>query len=272
MTASTHGTFRTMTRPVVMAGIVTVGATALTLPFATTATADDTTQAGITTATADHTTAPAAYTPHGPDGLLGKPTTSDDADDNGDNGDADHADDGDNADAEEGGKPAEKTQPEDENQAAEDGKPAEGVIDGHADGFDADTGRGEKYHQDGSLVVIPQNEQPKPEPASSEQIDGWIKEALKIMEKEGIPGTYESIHRNLMRESAGDPLTINLWDTNAEQDIPSKGLLQVIDPTFEQYHVDGTSENIYDPVANITAACNYAADRYGSMENVDSAY
>ncbi|RMI25819.1 transglycosylase SLT domain-containing protein [Streptomyces triticirhizae] len=269
MTASTHGTFRTMTRPVVMAGIVTVGATALTLPFATTATADDT-QAGITTTAADQTTAPAAYTPHGPDGLLGKPTTTD----NGDNADADNSDDG---DAEESGKPAEKTtQPEPHNEnedgAKGDGKPAEGVIDGHADGFDADTGRGEEYHEDGSLVVIPQSQQPKPEPASSEQIDNWIREALTIMEKEGIPGTYDSIHRNLMRESAGDPLTINLWDTNAEQDIPSKGLLQVIDPTFEQYHVDGTSKNIYDPVANITAACNYAADRYGSMDNVDSAY
>ncbi|MDT0270812.1 lytic transglycosylase, partial [Streptomyces sp. DSM 44915] len=40
----------------------------------------------------------------------------------------------------------------------------------------------------------------------------------------------------------------------------------------EAYHVEGTSENIYDPVANIVAACNYAADRYGSMDNVDSAY
>ncbi|MBF6046649.1 lytic transglycosylase, partial [Streptomyces sp. NRRL B-1677] len=25
-------------------------------------------------------------------------------------------------------------------------------------------------------------------------------------------------------------------------------------------------------VANITAACNYAADKYGSMDNVNSAY
>ncbi|MEU6736512.1 lytic transglycosylase, partial [Streptomyces physcomitrii] len=30
--------------------------------------------------------------------------------------------------------------------------------------------------------------------------------------------------------------------------------------------------DIYDPVANITAAANYAADKYGSMDNVDSAY
>ncbi|MYT22862.1 peptidoglycan-binding protein, partial [Streptomyces sp. SID7760] len=28
----------------------------------------------------------------------------------------------------------------------------------------------------------------------------------------------------------------------------------------------------YDPVANITAACNYAAARYGSIDNVNGAY
>ncbi|MFG2441137.1 peptidoglycan-binding protein, partial [Streptomyces sp. NPDC048508] len=27
-----------------------------------------------------------------------------------------------------------------------------------------------------------------------------------------------------------------------------------------------------DPVANITAACNYAADKYGSIDNVNGAY
>ena len=54
--------------------------------------------------------------------------------------------------------------------------------------------------------------------------------------------------------------------------IPSKGLLQVIDPTFKAYHVAGTSWNIYDPVANITAAANYAAHRYGSIDNVNCAY
>ncbi|CAL9575073.1 transglycosylase SLT domain-containing protein [Streptomyces sp. enrichment culture] len=103
-------------------------------------------------------------------------------------------------------------------------------------------------------------------------LDGWIRESLDIMKKHGIPGSYEGIHRNIMRESSGNPQAINLWDINARNGIPSKGLLQVIPPTFEAYHVPGTSKNIYDPVANITAACNYAADRYGTMDNVDSAY
>ncbi|MFH7598875.1 transglycosylase SLT domain-containing protein [Streptomyces racemochromogenes] len=109
-------------------------------------------------------------------------------------------------------------------------------------------------------------------PVFANNLDGWIKEALFIMKREGIPGTYAGIHRNIMRESSGNPRAINLWDINAKNGIPSKGLLQVIQPTFNAYHVKGTKFDLYDPVANIVAACNYAADRYGSMDNVNSAY
>ncbi|KUJ40788.1 hypothetical protein MBT84_32935 [Streptomyces sp. MBT84] len=103
-------------------------------------------------------------------------------------------------------------------------------------------------------------------------LDGWIRQSLDIMAQKGIPGSYNGLYRNIMRESSGNPAAINNWDINARNGIPSKGLLQVIDPTFRTYHVSGTSWNIYDPVANITAACNYAAHRYGSMDNVNSAY
>ncbi|MFJ8363889.1 transglycosylase SLT domain-containing protein [Streptomyces sp. NPDC093984] len=103
-------------------------------------------------------------------------------------------------------------------------------------------------------------------------LDGWIRQSLDIMRQNGIPGSYNGLYRNIMRESSGNPAAINNWDINARNGIPSKGLLQVIDPTFRAYHVPGTSWNIYDPVANITAAANYAAHRYGSMDNVNSAY
>lgn len=103
-------------------------------------------------------------------------------------------------------------------------------------------------------------------------LDGWIRESLDILRAKGIPGSYNGLHRNIIRESSGNPMAINGWDINAVNGIPSKGLLQVIQPTFNAYHVAGTSWNIYDPVANITAAANYAADRYGSMDNVNSAY
>ncbi|MER7476804.1 transglycosylase SLT domain-containing protein [Streptomyces sp. NPDC126510] len=103
-------------------------------------------------------------------------------------------------------------------------------------------------------------------------LDGWIRESLAILKKHDIPASYDGIHRNIIRESSGNPKAINNWDINAINGIPSKGLLQVIPPTFKTWHVPGTSWDIYDPVANITAACNYAADKYGSMDNVNSAY
>ncbi|MFC8127008.1 transglycosylase SLT domain-containing protein [Streptomyces sp. NPDC057302] len=103
-------------------------------------------------------------------------------------------------------------------------------------------------------------------------LDGWIRESLDIMKDKGIPGSYEGLHRNIIRESAGNPNAQNGWDVNAQNGTPSKGLLQVIQPTFDTYHVSGTPNNLTDPVANITAAANYAADKYGSIDNVDSAY
>ncbi|QLE70367.1 lytic transglycosylase [Streptomyces rectiverticillatus] len=108
--------------------------------------------------------------------------------------------------------------------------------------------------------------------AYADNLDGWIKESLDVLQAKGIPASYEGIKRNIMRESTGNPRAINDWDVNAVNGVPSKGLLQIIDPTFKAYHVEGTSWDIYDPVANITASCNYAADKYGSMDNVNSAY
>ncbi|QLE71479.1 lytic transglycosylase [Streptomyces rectiverticillatus] len=137
----------------------------------------------------------------------------------------------------------------------------------------ADKERAEKEAASRSAERKPVQAAPAPAPKTyADNLDGWIKEALDVMKAKGIPGSYAGIHRNIMRESTGNPKAINLWDSNAAKGIPSKGLLQVIDPTFKAYHVEGTSWDIYDPVANITAACNYAWKVYGSMDNVNSAY
>ncbi|WP_116210288.1 transglycosylase SLT domain-containing protein [Streptomyces olivoreticuli] len=122
--------------------------------------------------------------------------------------------------------------------------------------------------------AAPAQQAPAPAPAKAygDNLDGWINQALDIMHTKGIPGTYEGLKRNIMRESTGNPQAINNWDSNAVAGIPSKGLLQIIDPTFKAFHVEGTSWDIYDPVANIVASCNYAAKTYGSMDNVNSAY
>ncbi|MFE6894768.1 transglycosylase SLT domain-containing protein [Streptomyces sp. NPDC057694] len=109
-------------------------------------------------------------------------------------------------------------------------------------------------------------------PTYANNLDGWIRQSLDIMKSKGIPGSYDGLYRNIMRESTGNPNAVNGYDVNAQNGTPSIGLLQVIQPTFSAYHVSGTSANIYDPVANITAAANYAADKYGSIDNVNSAY
>jgi Transglycosylase SLT domain len=113
---------------------------------------------------------------------------------------------------------------------------------------------------------------PPPPPVYADNLDGWIRQSLDILASKNIPASYDGIMRNIMRESTGNPQAINLYDSNAAAGIPSKGLLQVIDPTFAAYHVEGTAFDIWNPVSNIVAACNYAAHRYGSMDNVNSAY
>jgi hypothetical protein len=73
------------------------------------------------------------------------------------------------------------------------------------------------------------------------------------------------------RESSFQPGAVNKMDGNAvgaaEPDgAPagsSRGLLQTIPTTFAQFHEPGTSDNIYDPVANIAASMNYVMARYG---------
>lgn len=104
---------------------------------------------------------------------------------------------------------------------------------------------------------------------SADQIDQWISEATDIMEDAGYAVSdddSDEIRTVIVHESGGDPNAINLWDSNAVKGIPSKGLMQTIDPTFDAYKMPG-HEDIYDPVDNIIAGWRYTLDRYGSLDN-----
>ncbi|RUU68582.1 hypothetical protein EOC06_39835, partial [Mesorhizobium sp. M7A.F.Ca.MR.362.00.0.0] len=50
----------------------------------------------------------------------------------------------------------------------------------------------------------------------------------------------------MQTESGGNAKAINLWDINAKRGTPSKGLMQVIDPTFKAYAMPGYNSDIYD--------------------------
>lgn len=69
----------------------------------------------------------------------------------------------------------------------------------------------------------------------------------------------------MQTESGGNPNAINNWDINAINGTPSKGLMQVIGPTFRAYAMPGYDKNIYDPLSNMLASIRYAVSRYGSL-------
>lgn len=97
----------------------------------------------------------------------------------------------------------------------------------------------------------------------------WIRKAIKIMQKRKIPvlqAHIDEIATIIQKESSGNPRAINLWDSNAKAGIPSKGLMQTIDPTFDAYKLPGYND-IYDPVDNIVAGVRYTLSRYGGFDN-----
>ena len=87
-----------------------------------------------------------------------------------------------------------------------------------------------------------------------------------------LTNQYSDANLNLLlyqmqTESGGNPNAINDWDINAKNGTPSKGLMQVIDPTFKRWAMDGYDTNIWDPLSNMLAAIRYTVNRYGSLAN-----
>ena len=101
----------------------------------------------------------------------------------------------------------------------------------------------------------------------SKGVSQWKSTVIRALKMEG-QYSAANLSRTLMQmqtESGGNPKAINLWDSNAKKGIPSKGLMQVIDPTFKAYARPGFDKNIYDPLSNILASIRYATSRYGSL-------
>lgn len=79
-------------------------------------------------------------------------------------------------------------------------------------------------------------------------------------------------------ESKSTPSAVNTWDANYTGEIvsdghkysASRGMFQLIPDTFSQYHEPGTSNNIYDPIAQVSATINYLQERYNIDLNGDN--
>ncbi|SHE70492.1 lytic transglycosylase domain-containing protein [Streptoalloteichus hindustanus] len=114
---------------------------------------------------------------------------------------------------------------------------------------------------------------PPPPPAPPQYpntLDGWIAQAFDVLVAHGYQrGSLDpvAVRTMALHESSGNPNAINNWDSNAVKGTPSKGVLQVIDPTFRTHALPGYG-NIWNPVHNIIAGVRYSISRYGSLAKV----
>ena len=136
-----------------------------------------------------------------------------------------------------------------------------------------------------SSATTPQNPQPLPldqvslakhpgGPMSEAQTAAVIDQALTI---NGVPNDpelrakwHELYQHMAIGESSRDPNAYNNEDSNATGPIladgahanSSRGTWQTIPTTFAAYHMAGTSNSIYDPVASAAASMNYVMHNY----------
>lgn len=116
-------------------------------------------------------------------------------------------------------------------------------------------------------IKDPQNTQISGDSVGGSGVERWRNVAIRALKMTGQYSTanLNALLNQMRTESNGNPKAINLWDPNAMKGTPSKGLMQVIDPTFRQYAMPGFNSNIYDPLSNILASIKYALATYGSL-------
>ena len=118
-------------------------------------------------------------------------------------------------------------------------------------------------------VKDPQSTQISGDSVGGSGVERWRNVAIRALKMTGqySAGNLNALLNQMRTESNGNPKAINLWDPNAMKGTPSKGLMQVIDPTFRAYAMPGFNNNIYDPLSNILASIRYALATYGSLTN-----
>jgi phage-related protein len=98
------------------------------------------------------------------------------------------------------------------------------------------------------------------------QVASWFTTAARDA---AAPVSWISDLETIARhESSLNPSAVNNWDSNAAAGNNSRGIMQLVPGTFAEYHVPGTSDNIFDPIANIAAGIGYIRSRYGTPGSV----
>jgi hypothetical protein len=102
---------------------------------------------------------------------------------------------------------------------------------------------------------------------SGGDLDSWVSQGIAMG---GVfqddPATHQALVDRAMQESGGDPYAINDWDSNAMAGTPSKGLMQIIQPTWDAWTdamIGYFEENWMDPVKSVAVATRYMSGEYG---------
>jgi uncharacterized protein YukE len=78
---------------------------------------------------------------------------------------------------------------------------------------------------------VPMSGAPGGGPAPPQQVNGWINQAINVLQAQRIPASKLSpadIWIIIQHESGGDPSVVNTWDGNAAAGTPSIGLMQCV--------------------------------------------
>jgi soluble lytic murein transglycosylase-like protein len=98
------------------------------------------------------------------------------------------------------------------------------------------------------------------------QVRQWANLATSVLFEHDVKRKFlKGVLAQIQQESSGNPNAVNNWDSNARLGTPSKGLLQVIAPTYRAYAKPGHRKTRYQtvPYTNLWAAMNYVKNRYG---------
>jgi hypothetical protein len=101
-----------------------------------------------------------------------------------------------------------------------------------------------------------------------DDISGWVAQAQSVLAANGaqVPPAA-AIEARAMTESSDNPLAQNHWDENQALYGGTYGLMQMIQPTFNQWALPGHTD-IMNPVDSIIASVRYANYTYGSFSNI----
>ncbi|UXR56788.1 phage tail tape measure protein [Staphylococcus schleiferi] len=92
-----------------------------------------------------------------------------------------------------------------------------------------------------------------------------------------LGGRYKSdwVHQQMMRlvkrESNYQPNAVNNWDINAQRGTPSRGLFQMIKPTFDYYAKPGYT-NFNNPLHQALSSMRNIAKKYGGIYGFNGAF